>query len=77
MKNQYIVEKTVESFRVYEVLEFAPASINTIIERIGFIPTLNRKLKKDATRRILITLEELGYAKQNELKEWGRGFKTL
>lgn len=74
----YTVEKTVETIKVLEVLEFTPASLDAIIKRIGFIPTLNRQLKKDAVRRILLTLGLLGYAKQEEeTKKWSRGYRTI
>ena len=70
----YTVEKTVETMKILEVLEVAPASIETIIERVGFIPNLNRELKADAVRRVLITLELLGYAECVE-KKWRKGFR--
>lgn len=76
--DKYIVEKTVESFRIAEVLEFEPATIEQVIERVGFIPQLQRKLKYDATRRILITLEKLGYAMQDNLsKKWSKGHRRI
>ena len=74
----YTVEKTVETMKILEVLEFEPVSIDKIIERIGNIPSLNRKLKADATRRILITLKLLGYANQDEkTKFWAKGLKKV
>lgn len=73
----YTVEKTVESFLIYEVLEYAPASIPQIIERVGFIPRLNRKLKRDATMRILFTLEELGYVVRTNTKKWAKTSKSV
>lgn len=74
----YAVEKTVETIKILEVLEYEPASIEKIIERIDFIPTLNRKLKPDAVRRILITLKMLGYAAMDErTKKWFKGYKKF
>lgn len=74
----YTVEKTVETILIYQVLEYAPASITKIIERVGYIPKLNRKIKPDAARRILITLEMLGYAKVDEKsKLWSKSSKSL
>jgi hypothetical protein len=76
----YTVEKTVETLKILEVLEIAPVSLEKIIERIGFIPHLNRELKPDAVRRILITLKMLGYAESVESGNkvcWRRGVKRL
>ena len=74
----YTVEKTVETLKILEVLEIVPASIEQLITRIGFIPTLNRQLKPDAVRRILITLKLLGYAVQDEkTKFWRKGYKKI
>ena len=74
----YTVEKTVETIKILEVLEFAPASTKQIIERIGFIPKLNREIKPDAAMRILITLKILGYSAQDEVtKKWSKGFKRF
>ena len=61
----YAVEKTIETIKVLEALRgdnFEPVSISQIIERVGYIPGRDEKLKSDAVRRILITLELLGYA---------------
>lgn len=63
----YAVEKTVDTIKVVEALEgsnFEPVSIAQIIERVGFIPDRDGKLKPDAVRRILITLQLCGWAKQ-------------
>lgn len=74
----YTVEKTVETIKILEVLEIAPVSIDKIIERIGFIPSLERELKPDAVRRILITLKLLNYAQQDEkTKLWAKGHKQF
>ncbi|MCW5959297.1 MAG: hypothetical protein KIS76_03990 [Pyrinomonadaceae bacterium] len=74
----YIVEKTVESFKVLEALDHKPASLPEIVSRVGVVPGLNRRLKTDAVRRILITLEALGYARvEQKSKFWRRGYKTL
>lgn len=74
----YIVEKTVESFKVLEALDHKPASLPEIVSRVGVVPGLNRRLKTDAVRRILITLGELGYAKFDEPdKLWSRGARHL
>jgi hypothetical protein len=82
----YTVEKTVETIKILEVLEIAPASIEKIIERVGKIPNLNSKrkrandgkLKPDAVRSILITLKLLGYANQDEkTKCWARSHKRV
>jgi hypothetical protein len=75
--SEYIVEKTVETIKILEVLTYEPISITRVIERVGFIPTLNRRLKPDAVRRILVTLKILGLASQHENKCWFRGHKTL
>jgi hypothetical protein len=75
--SEYIVEKTVETIKILEVLTYEPISIKRVIERVGFIPTLNRRLKPDAVRRILVTLTILGLASQHENKCWFRGHKTL
>ena len=77
-ESDYKVEKTIETLKILEVLDFEPISIDTVISRVGFIPTLERKLKPDAVRRILITLKLLRYAKQDEkTKLWSKGFKQL
>jgi hypothetical protein len=74
----YTVEKTVETLKILEVLEFTPATLDTIIKRVGFIPHLNRVLKKDAVRRILLTCGVLGYAKQDEMtKRWSKGYRHI
>lgn len=74
----YTVEKTVETIKILEVLEYEPQTIERLIERVDFIPTLNRKLKKDAVRRILITLKMLGYAALDErTKKWSKGYKKF
>ncbi len=73
---KYTVEKTVETMKILEVLEIEPATIETIISRVGFIPVLNRKLKADAARRILITLNMLGYVAK-EKRGWLRTHKSL
>ncbi len=75
-KLDYTVEKTVETMKILEVLEVAPASIDTIIKRVGFIPSLERDLKSDAVRRVLITLEILGYAECVD-KKWRKGFRQV
>lgn len=74
MKRQakdYAVEKIVDGVKVIEAMQgenFEPVSIDTIIERVGVIPgrseKRSEKLKPDAVRRILITLELLGWAAQ-------------
>lgn len=67
----YAVEKVVQTVRVLEALQgdgFEPVTIEQIIERIGFIAGLDKKLKFDAVRRILLTLELLGYAAQTNRK---------
>lgn len=68
----YAVEKTVHTIRIIEALEgasFEPVAIETIIERVGEIPELGAALKKDAVRRILLTLEILGWVVRS-----GRGY---
>lgn len=63
----YAVEKVVDALKVIESLEgtnFEPVTIEQIIERVGFIPGRDARLKFDAVRRILITLELLGWANQ-------------
>lgn len=63
----YSVEKTIDTVKILEALEgsdFEPVGIEQIIERVGFIPGRDAKLKFDAVRRVLITLELLGWAKQ-------------
>lgn len=77
----YAVEKTVDSVKIIEALQgdaFEPVSIETIIERVGCIPGRDGKLKPDAVRRILITLELLGWAAQVNRK-WtiGKSFIRL
>lgn len=74
----YTVEKTVETIKILEVLEIQSISIEKIIERVGMIPILNRSLKPDAVRRILITLKNLNYASQDELtKKWSKGYRSF
>lgn len=76
----YKVEKTIETIKVIEALEganFEPASVDRIIERVGVIPELERELKHDAVKRILYSLELLGWAQSNEKKQWLLGAKIL
>lgn len=74
----YAVEKTIETIKILEVLGYEPISIDTVISRVGYIPSLHRKLKPDAVRRILITLKLLNYAQQDEkTKDWARTHKRL
>ena len=76
----YKVEKTIETTKVIEALEganFEPVTIEGIIRRIGPIPELDRELKPDAVKRILFTLELLGWAQSNEKKQWLLGAKVL
>ena len=72
----YAVEKTVETLKIIEALDYEPVSIERVIERVGYIPILNRKIKFDAARRILITLKMLGYADQIAT-EWIAGKKSI
>ncbi|MBK8810678.1 MAG: hypothetical protein IPN69_08090 [Acidobacteria bacterium] len=76
----YAVEKTVHTIRILEALEgarFEPVTIDTIIERVGEIPELGTALRKDAVRRILLTLELCGWAVQNSNRQWAPGAKLL
>lgn len=76
----YKVEKVIETIKVLEALEganFEPVSVDTIIKRIGIIPELDREIKPDAVKRILFTLELLGWAQSNEKKQWLLGAKIL
>jgi DNA-binding IclR family transcriptional regulator len=76
--SDYAVEKTIETLKILEVLDYEPISVETVITRVGKIPTLDRKISPDAARRILITLKLLGYAQQNEkTKLWNRSHKRI
>lgn len=69
---EYANENVVHTIKIIEALEgvnFEPVSIQRIMERTG--------LKRDKCMRVLTTLELLGWAKQNERKEWLLGAKIL
>lgn len=75
----YAVEKVVDAVKVLESLEgtnFEPVSIDQIIERVGVIEGRDSKLKLDAVRRVLISLELCGWAKQTNGK-WMLGAAAL
>lgn len=75
----YAVEKTIETVKIIEAMQgdrFEPVGVDTIIERVGIIPDRSENLKPDAVRRILITLELLGYAKQTNRK-WTVGKNAI
>ena len=68
----YANENTIDTIKILEALEganFEPVPIGRIIERSG--------VGYDKCRRVLITLELLGWAIQNERKEWTVGAKIL
>lgn len=70
--DKYHNESTVHTIKVLEALEgasFEPVGIKRIIERA--------ELPYDKVRRVLLTLESLGWARQNESKEWSPGAKVL
>lgn len=72
MTKNYDNENTVHTIKILEALEgagFEPVSIKRIAERCDI-----HHLK---VRRVLLTLEKLGWAKQNERKEWMPGAKVL
>ncbi len=60
-----------------EGARFEPVNIENIIRRVGIIPELDRELKPDAVKRILFTLKLLGWAQENERKQWILGAKIL
>lgn len=68
----YVNKNTVHTIKVLEALEganFEPVKIKRIEERAG--------LPYDKCRRVLITLEMLGWATQNDKEEWSSGAKIL
>jgi hypothetical protein len=72
----YTNETTVKTIKILEVLEFEPASIKQIVDRVGAIPNVKLQLKYDAAMRILKTLQLLEYAETADGK-WRKGFKTI
>ena len=71
-KTQYDNQNVVHTIKIVEALEganFEPVSIKRIIER--------SELPYDKCRRVLLTLESLGWAIQNGKKEWTLGAKIL
>jgi DNA-binding IclR family transcriptional regulator len=74
----YTVEKTVQTMKILEVLEIAPASVTEIIKRVGDIPNLKNQLQTDSANRILKTLKILGYANEDTTnKTWSKGYKAV
>jgi DNA-binding IclR family transcriptional regulator len=74
----YTVEKTVQTMKILEVLEIAPASVTEIIKRVGDIPNLKNQLQTDSANRILKTLKILGYANEDTTnKTWAKGYKRF
>lgn len=72
----YAVEKTIDTVKIIESLEggnFEPVTIAQIIERVGYIPIRDEKLKPDAVRRILITLELVGWTAKTADGRWTIG----
>lgn len=69
---EYANENTVHTIKVLEALEgagFEPVTLKRIMERAD--------LPYDKCRRVLLTLEMLGWATQNERKEWTLGNKLI
>jgi len=68
----YANENTVHTIKILEALEganFEPVEIKRIMERSD--------LPYDKCRRVLMTLEMLGWAIQNEQKEWTFGKRLI
>lgn len=69
---KYANENTVHTIKIVEALEgtnFEPVTIKRIMERSD--------LPYDKCRRVLLTLESLGWATENERKEWTLGRKII
>lgn len=69
---KYANENTIHTVKVIESLEglnFEPVPIKQIIDRTG--------IPYDKCRRVLLTLELLGWAEQTEKKDWTLGAKIL
>lgn len=69
---KYANENVVHTIKIIEALEgenFEPVSVKRIMKR--------SELKYDKCRRVLLTLELLGWAKQTERKEWQAGYKYI
>ncbi len=77
---KYANENAIQTIKILEALEganFEPVSINTICERVGTIIEIDKALTWDKARRILLTLQLLGWVIGNEKNEWMLGAKIL
>lgn len=77
-KKKYVNQNVLHTIKIIEALEgvnFEPVTIPVIIERVDILPDIGKKLEYDKVRRVLITLELLGWAVENDRKEWTLGAK--
>ena len=79
---EYVNENSLHTVKIIESLEgasFEPVSIQQIIDRVGEVKQGGKteKLKTDKVRRVLLTLQLLGWAIENDKKQWSPGAKVL
>lgn len=72
LNKKYANESVVHTIKILEALQgvnFEPVSTKRVTERT--------KIPYDKCRRVLLTLELLGWAAQNDKKEWTLGARIL
>lgn len=72
LNKKYANESVIHTIKIIEALEginFEPVSIKRIMQRT--------EVPYDKCRRVLLTLELMGWAKQTDKKEWTVGARLL